>query len=408
MVLLFFLIGLSVTAQTNWEKPISFSLQDENLSQAFAKITKESGFRFAYNPLLIDTTQRFSYRFQMKRLERILPLLLPDSVQYKVSGNHIILQVKTLSQKSAQEDSRTLVLDTDTVSLIDELPILNDTTSFPIDSSLSYPTVSPIESGRKKDTNRIAHALTSPPSRIFSKIGEWNLELASGFRSENYQVVEGDVQVVSGRRLSVPPIELNAGYTVQNNTVIETGLAYVCTRINGSPVNSDYLFIKREKLLSAYSSLQIPLRLKYYIPFGKTGFALFGKIGFALQFTLSEIPTYELEHSTVSKEYDYSSGNISSNDVAVYKCVVRKSIPLNRFNLLYNTGIGFCYRFQNGIGFSVMGEYYLGLIQMGGAIIEYEETQYDYPIYSHGKCKLLYHGDYWNVAVGVSYQLKNK
>lgn len=368
--------------QNSWDKEISFTLLNENLPQAFSKITQVSGFRFAYNPQIIDTSHRYTQHFDRMLIDSILLLLLPDTIRYKISGNHIILNLHHPDPEVISEPI--IISDSSHV----ELPENNETETTP----------------KKNPLDSYMEKTASSPSRIFTKRGDWIFEFTSGLRAEKYQIVDGNIKVVSGRRLSVPPLELNAAFTVQTNTSIETGIALICTRLNWNPENADYTFIRSEKLLPAYSSLQIPLRLKYYIPVWKTKLSLFAKMGFAFQFTLSKLAVEKLDNSPVSDSFENTI--YTENDIITYNCIVRKSIPISRFNLLYNTGVGICYAFKNGIIISIMGEYYLGLIRMGGAILEYEKTQSPYPTYDRGNCKLLYHGDYWNVAFGISYRLK--
>lgn len=396
LIFLFLLFGNLLIAQNNWEKAVTFTLDEENLPQAFTKITKESGFRFAYNPQLIDTLQHYSYQFENLRIDQILDTLLPDSIHYKVAGNHIILQMK-----SKQE--------------VVENPIIQpvvDSTMQPVSDSTDqsqWSQDSVVDSLEKKDVQKhFAEAVATPPSRIFFKRGEWNMEFSSGFRSEVYQVVEGDIKVVSGRQLSVPPFEFNVGYGIQSNTVIEAGLAFVNTRINWKSFNADYGFIDMGKTLPAYSSLQIPVRLKYYIRIWKNSLSLYAKLGIVFQFTLNKLVDNDSESSPISEQFENSVTDSESGQSILYDCAVRKSMPINRFNMLYTGGVGFCYKLGNGIMLSVTGEYYWGMLRMGSAVLEYEKTQYSYPTYDKGDCKLLYHGDYWNVGIGISCPLKSK
>jgi hypothetical protein len=78
-------------AQSFLQKKISISTQQKSYGETLEMIAKNGGFHFSYNTALVPFDSLMSLDIQEQQIEKILQLLLPADVQYKVSGSHVIL-----------------------------------------------------------------------------------------------------------------------------------------------------------------------------------------------------------------------------------------------------------------------------------------------------------------------------
>jgi hypothetical protein len=76
-------------AQTN--DHVTLIIENKSLSQVFFEITQQTGYRFSYNPQMVDVDRKISINIENKSLDETLELLLCDTVSYKKTGKYIIL-----------------------------------------------------------------------------------------------------------------------------------------------------------------------------------------------------------------------------------------------------------------------------------------------------------------------------
>lgn len=88
---------------------ITLSLDEEPLFEAFSSISRQTGFRFSYDPLLIDDNQPVTVRVDEQPLEEVLPFLLPDSIRYKQIGDYLILSRK--ERKNTEQGPATIAIE---------------------------------------------------------------------------------------------------------------------------------------------------------------------------------------------------------------------------------------------------------------------------------------------------------
>jgi len=229
---------------------------------------------------------------------------------------------------------------------------------------------------------------------------KWTIELSSGFRSEIFESLEHRYDVAelkTGRRLSFPQIEINFWYSFKDYFALESGLAYV--KYNTNWGCGYKVFIPKHNL---YSALQVPLRVRFSVPFKNNNFSFFSSIGMVLQFPLqSKIPNFYIWNDH-TRYFDGAVDNATLFGKTHYQLSI--DAPECGINILLNTKIGFMYKFDFGLGISVFGEYYKGFRSMATINATYTEIYGGLPSYSQSSYDTK--GDYWNAGMGISYSFK--
>ncbi|MDR1730208.1 MAG: hypothetical protein LBR52_06060 [Prevotellaceae bacterium] len=97
-----FLLLQSLCAQhSGLRQSVSLDLHQKPLSDAFTLITQQTGIRFSYNSQQINENRKISIRVENRELSKVLPLILPASVSFKLVGKYIILSVREPKKKTA-------------------------------------------------------------------------------------------------------------------------------------------------------------------------------------------------------------------------------------------------------------------------------------------------------------------
>jgi len=127
----------------------------------------------------------------------------------------------------------------------------------------------------------------------FGQKGSWTIGLNSGLRGELFDASQHYRLYFFGNKISFPPIEFNLAYGINDNFFIETGITYIETKTNWGFGAIDWgmegTYCAQYKL---YSSLQLPINLKYNLPIFHSRFHLFTKVGLNIQIVQEN---YELE-----------------------------------------------------------------------------------------------------------------
>jgi len=213
------------------------------------------------------------------------------------------------------------------------------------------------------------------------------------------------------------PVGLDMAYNIDDRFSISSGIGFSdyhafwgTEKAGGTWVNSyeGHIFLRY---------VQIPLNVKYAIPLGKSNFSVYGKLGFSFDFLVDQYNAYDRESGTILHYEKGSDINIFYyyEGFCEYKYKHTAEIYDKKINVLLNAGIGFGYRFKNGLGLSLEGEYYAGLRTMGHVFIEVAppatltDIATNFPIGSEKYSEhLLIKGNYWNFSLGVSYNFKKK
>lgn len=87
------------------DKRFSFELKEKTLSEALVLITQHTGFRFSYNPDIINGKEIVSLQAKEYSIDDILKHTLPYSVTYKQTGKHIII----LPSTEKKEENNSLI-----------------------------------------------------------------------------------------------------------------------------------------------------------------------------------------------------------------------------------------------------------------------------------------------------------
>jgi len=239
----------------------------------------------------------------------------------------------------------------------------------------------------------------------FAQQKRWAVELSSGIKSEIFESTNHEFGYPMTFRPSFSHFEASFRYGIKDYFFLESGLSYVEYNTNWQcGYKTDYprwkkAFIPKHKL---YSALQIPLRVRFSVPICKSNFHFFSTAGIVLQFPLQpKIPDLWFPVSENNPFKEFSGDIISSWEKTKYRVLALS--PIHGINILLNPKIGFMYQFNFGLGISVFGEYYFGLLNMGHIIAQYG----DLPIWeSESWSTYRFKGDYWSAGVGISYTLK--
>jgi len=226
---------------------------------------------------------------------------------------------------------------------------------------------------------------------------KWTIELSSGFRSEIFESTSYYKRYNLKAQLSFPQIEMNFWYSIKDYFALESGIAYVKYNTNW---DCEYkMFIPKHNL---YSALQIPLRVRFFVPFKKNNFSFFSSTGIVLQFPLQSKIPYAYIWNNHTRYFDGAVDDATSFGKTHYQLCV--DAPIYGINILLNTKIGIMYKFDFGLGISVFGEYYKGFRTM--AVIDATYTKVYSGIPSSTQTNYETKGDYWNAGIGISYSFK--
>ena len=228
---------------------------------------------------------------------------------------------------------------------------------------------------------------------VFAQKGSWTLGFNTGTKGDVWQKGERETSDKYRSLYMIPftlTLELNVAYGISDRISLQTGIAYV----------EKYPSIKRRDNFRFCNKLsqsaQIPVRLKYAYPIKQSNFYVVGSAGLIFDVIADDkSPFRDMVVTDYTELHDY----IIFTDASM-------SVYGKKINFLAHAGIGFEYRFKNGLTLSLCGEYNIGTRIMGEITINnHIPTHYDYVIPAD---KIYLKGDYWNVGLGISYTFKQK
>ncbi len=237
-------------------------------------------------------------------------------------------------------------------------------------------------------------------STTFAQMSNWTLGFRAGYKIGTLEKTNSSSLgiITTYGNIASPTIELNLTYDINKNVSLTSGIAYLEYYAGWATAKKDKWYYQGGSILLKYA--QIPFILKSAIPLGKSNFSVYGKLGFSFDILVYASP-WHLEETDVSHyENDFFS---YSHEVQFYD---------KKINILLNTGIGVKYRFKNGLGLSIEGDYNTGLRTMGEVLVLCNKITLD-PDFEPIDIKkyrdyLLIKGNYWNFSMGVSYTFKKK
>lgn len=396
LFVILFCITTKISAQTA-KKNLTLQMEGVPLIEVFHSITSQTGFRFAYNSNVLDENVHITVNVEKENLDTVLLLILPNSVKYKKISDYIILTSVGNTNKDEKEKVDSLAL--------------NHSNGVIIASDTVY-------LHKNNDTilellNAIKQELTELKVKKIREKGNWIISISAGLRSEFFSATNYNRVFSNNKKISFPSLEFGLGYVFSTRLQLETGIKYIENY-------ADYSFeaFSWSKILTQserhllYSSLQIPLCLKYYIPLGKSNIYLLTKAGVDLSIPLTN-NQYDLltDQQSVTDDFLWNSlftgQEVSTSQKLYYSTVL--NAPLHKVNILLNLGLGLSYQFKFGMGLTLFGEYYAGTMNMAQLIIPYHQEQFNstsntWEFYSEGKEFITFRGDYWNAGLTISYK----
>jgi hypothetical protein len=215
-----------------------------------------------------------------------------------------------------------------------------------------------------------------------------------------------------------PPFsfELTAAYGITNYLSISTGIAWAYKdaaykRVKLNLVKQTFGNVLYDEPVNdiggfwSYASFEIPLKLNFAIPLGKSRFYFLGNTGVVFDVMLGDYIEYWVQND------EWYLAELYGFDNDKYWLSTEKNLNSNpiKINFLINAGIGFGYRFKCGVGLSLTGDYNAGTRIIGDVAIKNLLGTHGVGMpYREYMDKLYYKGDYWKVALGISYTFKQK
>lgn len=257
----------------------------------------------------------------------------------------------------------------------------------------------------------------------FAQKNSWTIGLDGGLIGSVWQKGNVTNSYIRSHGFDFPLYyELTLSYGLTDYLSISTGVAWNVINEAGfkgvgtpSGLTLNETFSRSEYFLYEYSSIDIPLKLNFSVPLGKSQFYFLGNVGLVIDIVKADDPNFSLrpmpDDGAWMQSDSWVLGSLYgvNDEYAVFRSL-RGIIYPNKVNFLINAGIGFGYRFKCGVGLSLTGDYHIGMRIMGEYNLKYRLTNRDdyYTPLKEYIDKLYYKGDYWKVALGVSYTFKQK
>src|SRR5690606_1153495 len=94
-VVCFIGVSLHCNAQDNLlRRKVSINAGDERIENVLLEISDLAQFTFSYDASILASNQTISYSSRNETVKSTLEHVLPENIDYKVNGNHLILLKK--------------------------------------------------------------------------------------------------------------------------------------------------------------------------------------------------------------------------------------------------------------------------------------------------------------------------
>lgn len=105
LIVCFIGVSFSCPAQDNLlRRKVSINAGDERIENVLLEISDLAQFTFSYDASILASSQKISYSSQNETVKSTLERVLPENVDYKVNGNHLILLKKLPVEASRKKE----------------------------------------------------------------------------------------------------------------------------------------------------------------------------------------------------------------------------------------------------------------------------------------------------------------
>lgn len=88
---LLLMAGMSVQAQSLLDRRVTVHAEHVRLATALSLVAREGGFKLSYNAAVVPADSNVTLKVEEMKVERVLRQLLPEDLQWKGSGGHLII-----------------------------------------------------------------------------------------------------------------------------------------------------------------------------------------------------------------------------------------------------------------------------------------------------------------------------
>ena len=106
-----FILTWAVQGQDNnlLKRKVTLSVQEKPLTGVLLDMSEKAGFTFSYDAsILSNNTEAITYSLKDESVKATLDKLLPENIDYKVSGNHLILLEKSPENATGKKEKYTV------------------------------------------------------------------------------------------------------------------------------------------------------------------------------------------------------------------------------------------------------------------------------------------------------------
>jgi hypothetical protein len=108
LFVLVFIGGFAQSSRDILKRDISFEVSNERLEDVLFLISNEAKFNFSYNAAILNGDSLVTLRVVNSNVGEVLRLLLPKDIEFKVSGNHLILLSNVDSEAKRKKTKYTI------------------------------------------------------------------------------------------------------------------------------------------------------------------------------------------------------------------------------------------------------------------------------------------------------------
>ncbi|MDR0364191.1 MAG: hypothetical protein LBH92_04150 [Bacteroidales bacterium] len=223
---------------------ITLKTQKEALSEIFQEITRQTGFRFSYNPQIIDDNALVSVDIAETNLKEALAIVLPNSIVVKQIENHLILsllekQENTITSPHTEFVKTIHLQKNQNISTAQNLKSENNTLIHNSHSVLLE---------KKSSSNNGLHNLDCLDSVKLKLEEEMKRQIAALLLGATITTTQIEAQEISQTETNVTTHQIeNSGAPVQNKKAAQFSFVY--------PLGTDWIYAMNNKYNLSFNVL---------------------------------------------------------------------------------------------------------------------------------------------------------